>query len=281
MKFDQIILTGSTSITLFDLKSPRSTPYVARTIDGLGPTEVDVTLAQTSQGAGIYVGRREQLRDITINAHLNTNYLVGQTPEMLREAIYLLRPVKDDMSLDFRLMLDGNEVATTPVYVKRVEIVPFSKETTLQIVLASTSGFFHGHLTTLLDPTTSKTDPIFTNLGTVSTGFRLEVQFTGSMNEFGLRQFFPTYEFVLKKAAADPYLFTTGDLLVIDTNIGKREVKLTRAGVTTSVLGKLTQDSTWISLYPGDNQLKTLNVPTTPLVFIWKKFEHTPKYQGV
>lgn len=282
MRFDQVLLTGSETIKLFDLRSPRSTPYTARTIEGLGPTDVDVTLAQTSQGAGIYIGRREQLREITINAYLNPNYLVGEAPEQLRDAIYLLRPVKEDLSLDFRLMLNNVEVATTPVYVKRVEIAPFSKDTTLQIVLASTSGYLHRpDPVVLTDPDFDLANPIFTNEGTSTTGFTLEVEFTDVVDAFGLYTIAPSSKMMLEKLPLDGALFLGGDILEINTAIGSRYVRFTRGGVTQSALAALTEDSTWLTLYPGENQLVVEQDPASPPKFIWKRFEHVPKYLGV
>ena len=257
MKFDQIVLSGaSESIVLFDHKQPRSTPYTARTIEGLGPTDIDVTLAQTSQGTGIYIGRREQLREITCNVYLNPNYTIGQTPETLREDVYLLRPGNEDLSLDFRLMLNGVEVAMTPVYVKRVEVSPFSKDTLLQIVLASTSGTFKRRAPVSLSyPAIDKVHPIFVNEGSTETGFKLQIDFTGPVTSFGLRQSNPSGDMLMNKVFAESYLFTIGDMVEINTNIGERGVWLTRGGVRTSKIGSLSPQSTWLSLYPGPNEL--------------------------
>lgn len=283
MKFDQVVLTGaSESIVLFDHKQPRSTPYTARSIDGLGPTDVDVTLAQTSQGAGIYIGRREQLREITANVFSNPNYFLGQTPEALREAIYLMRPSNEDLSLDFRLLLEGVEVAMTPVYVKRVEVTPFSKDTALQIVLASTSAYFYRREPVVLtDPVLDKTNPIFVNEGTVESGFKLDVLFTGTVTSFGLEQSAPSSKMEFKKAAAAPSLFVAGDLLEVDTNIGSRGIWITRGGVRTPAMNILSPESTWLKLYPGENELTTLIEPASTTSYTWKRLEHTVKYKGV
>ena len=284
MKFDQIVLSGATeSIVLFDHKQPRSTPYTARTIDGLGPTDVDVTLAQTSQGTGIYIGRREQLREITANIFFNPNYFLGQTPESLREEIYLLRPGNDDLSLDFRLLLNGIEVAMTPVYVKRVEVAPFSKDSILQIVLASTSGYFHQRDPEVLtNPDLDKVLPTFVNKGSVETGFKLIMEFTGQVTSFGLHQSYPTNELSMVRGIAPAYLFTAGDVVEINTNIGERGIWLKRgAAAPVSIINRLTNASTWLSLYPGENQIRVAtNVPGFT-GFTWRSIEHTPKFKGV
>ncbi|QFP94915.1 minor tail protein [Gordonia phage OhMyWard] len=283
MKFDQVILTGTKSITLFDLNSPRSTPYTARTIEGLDPTDVDVTLAQTSGGTGVYIGRREQLREIVANIYMNPNYFVGQSVEALREELYLMNPINEDNSLDFRLMFEGEEVAITPVYIKRVETAVFSKDTILQLVLASTSGVFRRrNPISDPDPPLDKVNPVLHNAGTAMSGFRVEVDILAPTNKFGLRQAIPTDEITIEKVPEEPDLLLAGDRLIIDTNIGHRGVWRKRAGVTTSLMGSLTFPSTWLSLYPGNNTLEVLLSSAAHATTVdWALYEHTPKYRGV
>lgn len=284
MKFDQIILTGTKSITLFDLNNPRSTPYTAKTIDGLDPTDVDVTLAQASSGAGIYIGRREQLREITLNVYLNPDYSIGQTPDALRDELYLMNPVNEDLSLDFRLMLDGVEVAMTPVYIKRTEAVAFSKDKIVQLVLASTSGTFKKR-NPISDPDVlglDKTFPVFHNAGSAMSGFRVELDILATVNRIGFLMSNPNNEMWLEKVSTYPDLLLAGDKLIIDTNIGQRGVWRIRSGETDSLMSALPATSTWLTLYPGDNTLEVVTDPgPNSTSFNWSKYEHQPKYRGV
>lgn len=94
---------------------------------------MDVTPAQTSGGTGVYIGRREQLREIVANISMNPNYFVGETVEALREELYLMNPVNEDASW-IRLMFEGAEVAIASSLL-RVETAVFSKDTILQLVL--------------------------------------------------------------------------------------------------------------------------------------------------
>lgn len=284
MKFDQIILTGTKSITLFDLKNPRSTPYTAKTIDGLDPTDIDVTLAQASSGAGIYIGRREQLREMTFNVYLNPDYSIGQTPDLLREELYLMNPVNEDLSLDLRLMLNAEEVAMTPVYIKRTETAAFSKDTVVQLVLASTSGTFKKRVP-VVDPDVlelDKTFPVLHNAGSAMSGFRVELDILATVNRVGFLMTNPNNEMWLEKVSTYPNLLLAGDKLVIDTNIGQRGVWRIRAGDTDSLMSALPATSTWLTLYPGDNTLEVVTDPgPNATSFNWVKYEHQPKYRGV
>lgn len=284
MKFDQIILTGTKSITLFDLKNPRSTPYTAKTIDGLDPTDIDVTLAQASSGAGIYIGRREQLREMTFNVHLNPDYSIGQTPDLLREELYLMNPVNDDLSLDLRLMLEGVEIAMTPVYIKRTEAAAFSKDTIVQLVLASTSGTFKKR-EPIEDPDILRLDkvhPVLHNAGSAMSGFRVELDILATVNRIGFLMTNPSNEMWLEKVSTYPDMLLGGDTLIVDTNIGQRGVWRVRDGVTDSLMSSLPATSTWLTLLPGDNILEVVTDPgPNATSFNWVSYQHQPKYRGV
>lgn len=282
MQFDQIILSGSNSITLFDHRDPLSTPYVTRTVDGLGPTEADVSLARTAQGPGIYLGRRPQLRVITFNLNLNPNYFEGETPEILRERIYNLRSNRPDNALVLRLYFDDVEVANTPVYVKRVEVAPFAKDNIMQLTLESPDEYIK-HPSQYSIPfigNISKTSPTFTNVGSAPTGFVLSVTF----NDIGM------YSFGLIRGEQEEYLgvtnrFLPGDILNIDTRIGSRGIWHLKNsdGSTQNILGAMDSNSTWLQLHPGPNTFQLFQDPSvnSNTNFQWRSLTYQPQYLGV
>lgn len=47
----------------------------------------------------------------------------------------------------------------------------------------------------------------------------------------------------------------SGDVIEINTQRGEKSVKLTRSGVTTSIVGDRTSGSTWIVFEPGENEI--------------------------
>lgn len=282
MQFDKIILSGSNSITLFDHRDPLSTPYVTRTVDGLGPTEADVSLARTAQGPGIYLGRRPQLRVITFNLNLNPNYFEGETPETLRERIYNLRSNRPDNALLLSLYSDDVEVANTPVYVKRVEVSPFAKDNLMQLTLESPDEYLKRptDYSIQIPSNASKTEPVFTNIGSAPTGFRLQVWF----NDIGM------YSFGLIRGEQEEYLtlthrFFSGDILEIDTRIGSRGVWHSKDsdGHTYNILGSLDSNSTWLQLHPGPNSFQLFQDSSVPATtnFTWGQLTYKPQYLGV
>lgn len=281
MNFDQAILSGHSEIVLFDRNDPLSSPYVSRTIDGLGPTEANVNLAQDTAGSGIFLGRRPSLREIVCNIHMNPNYNIGENPQSLRQRLYLLRPINTDGSLTFKLMWQGVEVARTPVYIKRIELSPFAKDNLVQLVLAALTNTFQGpEEVVLTQPNFSKTNPIFPNVGSAPTGFRLSLTFTGNMRRIGFTQDGTSKLFSVARQTLDNP-FKADDILEIDTRIGTRGVWLTRSGERTSLLGFMDSKSTWLTLDPTETALTLFKHEPDGVNFNWTSFEYRPQYIGV
>lgn len=281
MNFDQVILSGHRDIVLFDRNDPLSSPYVSRTIDGLGPTEANVSLAQDTAGAGIYLGRRPSLREVVCNIYMNPDYTIGENPQSLRQNLYLLRPVTVDGSLLLKLMWQGSEVVRTEVYIKRIEVTPFAKDNVMQLVLASVQDTFQAPSDEVLSPPSfSKTKPIFPNVGTAPTGFNLKLTFTGSMKRIGFSQD-GTNKYFSVARGLEGTTFTSGDILEIDTRIGSRGVWVTKGGTTTSLLGFMDPNSTWLTLDPTETKLTLMKDTADGVNFNWTEFRYHPQYLGV
>ncbi len=194
-----------------------------------------------------------------------------------------MQSVRSDAALEYCLMYQGVEVAWTPVYIKRTEAAAFSKETIMQLVLASTSGTFERRdPISVPDPAFDVRYPVLRNSGSALSGFRLTVDFTKAVNTFGIWRAVPVESLVLEKLSTESELFLAGDRLVIDTQIGKRGVWRTRGTATQSMIGYLTRASIWLSLLPGDNTFEVVTTPDTAAnSIVYKRYEHTPKYRGI
>lgn len=281
MNFDQVILSGHRDIVLFDRNDPLSSPYVSRTIDGLGPTEANVNVAQDTAGAGIYLGRRPSLREVVCNIHMNPDYTIGENPQSLRERLYFLRPITPDGSLLLKLMWQGAEVVRTAVYIKRIEVSPFTKDNIIQLVLAALRDTLEAPEDVVLtNPNFDKTNPILPNIGSAPTGFHATLKFTGSMFRIGFSQNGTNKHFSVARQFLDNQ-FVANDILEIDTRIGSRGVWLTRAGVKTSLLGFMDSQSTWLTLDPAETALTLMKRPEDSANFNWTSFRYRPQYLGV
>lgn len=278
MKFDKILLTGTSDMVLFDLRDPASSPFITNTVDGLGPTEMDVNLTRSVQGLGRLSGKRGNLREITFNVMLQPRYELGETLASVRDDLYrsYLRSTRADDSLDLRILFQDEEIARTPVHVKRIESNPFAKSGLLQLVLSSTDQYLHRKEPYLIDASeadlVSVTNPIFENIGTATTGFLASVQILANGSSFGLSRVSPSEQFELS------YSFLSGDILTFDTRPGSRRATLLRGGQNLNVLTGMTDPSTWLTLPTGTSHFEILPGSTA---FKWTRFEYNPLYLGV
>lgn len=273
MKFTKLRLVGLQTIDLPIKGVVSSIPaYLVKAIDGLGPTEVDVSIAQTLFQGGVYQGRRPQPREIVIRMGLNANFAADKTVEDMRQQLYgLLTPGYSDQILVE--VLDGATVMTSNVgWVKKMEIVPFSKEPEVQITIATLDAYLQAPALALTAlGGLSKSNPQISNAGDAPSGFHMELTFNISQpsgwtlsDEFGLKK--------MQFARS----FSSGDKLIFDTEPGQRQITVIRSGTPINFIGSLTADSTWFTLHGGANNFVTSNIN-----FTWNLVSHWPQFWGV
>ena len=85
------------------------------------------------------------------------------------------------------------------------------------------------------------------NAGDIETGVVIELFATGTVEN-------PVIYDVLKRTHFKlNFTMTSGDLIVINTNVGEKSVELIRAGIAQNIMGYMSQDNTWFKLEAGDN----------------------------
>lgn len=72
---------------------------------------------------------------------------------------------------------------------------------------------------------------------------------------------------------------SSGDVIMINTRSGQKSIKLTSGGETTSLIGNLTEGSTWLQLTPGDNIMG--GGADTGSEYMTVTFQVVSQYQGV
>ena len=271
MYFNNIRLTGLTSF-VFPIQTVTLTdPYIVKAIDGLGPPEVDVAIVNTLYGGGIYQGRRPQNREIVMRVGLNPNWSTGQTAAQLREALYdLFTPSSTRMVL-FELRNNTTVVAETQSQLKRIEIVPFSKDPEVQLTLSCPAAYFNAPGGTSVNTTgLSKSAPVINNTGTAQTGFEWRVTLTANASFWLLSHQETTNSFQVN------YAFLSGDQIIFRTTPGDRAFIRTRAGVALPLLSYIVAGSTWHQLDRGNNTFATGSSN-----FNWTSINYTPRYWGI
>ena len=268
MYFTKIRLNGLSVIDFPIVGALPSDPYILKNVDGLGPPEVDVALAKTLNAGAVYQGRRPQTREPVLLIGLNPDFTVGQTVSDLRVNLYgMLTPgYVDRIKLD--IMDEDAVLASTTGYLKKFEIVPFSKDPEVQLTIACLDQYLIAPDELYLTP--DKLAPTIDNIGTAPAGFYMEAIFTAPQTEWAL--FDPNGYTEMRIV----YSFLTGDKLIIDTRPGRRGIWVDRGGVKTNIIWALTVQSVWYMLHGGENIFNT-----TSQTFDWGDVFFLPQYWGV
>ena len=270
MKFTKVRLTGLNAIDLPIEGALPSDPYILQSADGLGPPEVDVSIAATLNTGGVYQGRRPQNRFPVFLIGLNPDYSIGQTASEMRSSLYgMLTPGYDD-TVRIDLIDVDTVVATTVGYVSKIEITPFSKDPQVQVSMECLQPYLEAPNLLYIIPGGSKAAPEIQNEGTASTGFHMELTFNSGASSWVLTdtRTGKKMEFI--------YDFIAGDKLTFDTRPGSRSVSLTRDLATSSIIYTLTALSSWHMLYGGLNMFSTNFAD-----FEWGDVYYQPKYWGI
>lgn len=282
MKFTKIRLAGPSNVDLpkEGVVSPIN-PFLLKGADGLGPVEVDVSMANTLQMGGVYQGRRPQLREITVLVGLKPDWNIGQTAQELRTTLYGLLTPKFDNMIKVQLMDGDVVVAEARGYVKTMEISAFSKDPEVQVVVSCDHAYLRAPSPVFVEPDTSISDgytvATINNPGTAPSGFWMG--FTLTEDHSGSLQILE--DTFMGKIMSLGSSFNAGVTFIVDTRAGSRGVWRIPPGTTNfiSILDELDPTSPWIQLHGGINNIK-INV-TTGFEWFGGKFSFTPAYWGV
>lgn len=280
IKFTKVRLIGLAQYDLPIIGAKLDDPYICKAIDGLGPSEVDVHVSNLAQQGGFFQGRRPNNREIVIRIGLNPNYILGESPAALRQALYgLLTTDASRGDIDIQL-LDGNTVvAVTSGWVKKFETVLFSKEPEVQITFTTVEPYLSAPAELTLSPI-DDTNFVINNLGSAPAGIKMNITLSAAMDYIQFTH--DGYEFSVGKIedTANPgeYMwpgFLAGDVVDINTILGQRAVSYTRSSVVTNAIDLV--EGKWLELHGGLNTIVVF--PTANLVI--NNVKYTPKYWGV
>jgi hypothetical protein len=272
MKMTKVRLIGLTQVDLPIIGAKLSDPYICKAIDGLGPGEIDVHISENAVRGGTFQGRRAQAREIVTRIGLNPNYILGEAPADLRQALYgLITPDSDDGRVDIQLMDGLNVVAETYGWVKKFETVLFTKEPEVQITFACSRPYLSAPnpvvMTTGLDSSGFEIE----NPGSAPTGLQIELTMTSAADDFSVS--LNNQEFSVGNGSWAG--FQSGDQVYIDTDVGNRSVYMERGGVETDLLFVLSGQ--WLDLRGGINNIlftSDLDVDIDQVSFL-------PRYWGI
>ena len=238
-----------------------SPDYTIYKIDGLTPPQATISTSANATMDGSSVSNvRVERRNIVIYTTIEGD------AEVRRINLYKYFPVKHNVKLYFS---NGTRDTIIEGIVELIECSLFANKQTAQISIICPKPYFKGveNLTAnfsdvnkLLEfpfsiakggiefsAITSNIRKSIVNVGDVPTGAIIELVATGTVIK-------PVLYDVLKRTHMTLNLtMQPSDKIIINTNVGEKSITLMRDGMTTNILGYMSQDSDWFVLEAGDN----------------------------
>lgn len=268
-----------------ELELTHNDAYVIESIEGLDPPDAVINTTRNANADGsIFNSSYVDNRQITITLAING------PAEANRINLYRYFKAKYPVTLYYKN--DTRDVYITG-YVQNIQIEFFNKKQIAQIIILCPEPFFSGTDSNITDfanveslfefPFSIETPVAFSqilplqkkniiNHGDVETGAIFRLKATGNA----------TNPMVFNDERLELIGFnlsmSAGDELVINTNKKHKSAKLTHNGVTTSVINKISMNSTWMQLLPGDNIIGIYDSTLQSLTCI---VEFEDKYEGV
>lgn len=257
--------------------------FIVKEIEGLDP--VKATLVSSSfanlDGEQYHTSKREP-RNIKIKLGLNPDYGIESVMDK-REQLYSYFMPKKQTTLGFHLFdkfavsvfLDHLDVQI-PGYVETFECDPFVEEPEANIsVMCFNPDFFDPTLVTFDGMSVADlTETVLSYAGSVETGVIFTLLPDRDVDTFTIYHRPPDNSL---RTADVSYPMLAGDILTITSIVGSKGVRLTRAGVETSILYAQTPQSNWLTFQPGDNNLRVY-AEGAPIPF---RIEYNNKYGGL
>lgn len=254
--------------------TPKDSLLIQKII-GLNAADINLFIGEFARDGGYYQGRRVQPRNVVITLELNPDPAKNETVSGLRDMLYkaFLDPHPTSDNLKILFYDDEGRSRTINGYVEKFETDIFSVETLCQISIVCPDPYLRDNESTILSSDTGWITVPFTYSGTSETGFEIEIEITGNTPTLTLSNNGRTMVFT--------HAFLVGDKIRINTNRGARSLTMTRGGVTTSILGKLSYNSTWLDLHSQANLLKVYGATEETIVAAVKELEYTTAYWGI
>lgn len=260
---------------VLELRKPEKVGIAISSIDGIGPPEGVINIADySSTDGGRFSSSRAEKRNITMKLLFLDSYGI----EEARHLSYKFFPVKGKIELYFET---SARTLKTEGFVERNEVPIFSKEEGCNVSIICPDPYFYSfdtqeNLYTVVDnlfefpySNESLTEKLtnFANLsqinakdivyeGDASTGVTIHINATGDVGDIQIRnatagEAMKISSENLRKVAGTA--LTSGDQLIISTTKGNKYVTLVRDSTNYNVINAVDKESDWIQVYQGEN----------------------------
>lgn len=250
----QVIVQGANPTTLKVEDIVSTEILILKSITGLSPEGITLFTGDYARDGGYYQGRRIGKRNPVFTFKLNPNYASDIEVSDIRELLYQLflepnavtdvisnLPVNQD---GVKVLLDDDRRPDRYFvgYTESINTEMWAKSQEAQVSMVCVDPYLRSDaLTSASNPAGWVSVPL-TYDGSAATGLIAQVKVTTNtttviLNLNGLLM-----------TLTHPTGFLVNDIIDINTTIGSRSIKLTRAAVTTDIMAMLTGSPVWLTL---------------------------------
>jgi hypothetical protein len=219
-------------------------------------------------------------RELVLKIKLNPNYIFGDTPSSLRDALYRAISASRISEIEVRFMNGALAVANIFGLIKKFEAPLFTPNPEVLITIKCDQSFLRGPDRTVVSLTgLSKTAPVITDgLSSAPHGFKMRMVLTGNVSSIEISE--PDSQFGQSSVSYGSfpitYNFLTNDVLWFSSEQNDKYLYVVRSGVTTHLTDKLGLNPLWPIMFPGENKFF---ISTSS--FTWQDVSYYSTFWGV
>lgn len=241
------------TVMTLSLGDPES-PFVVEDVQGLDPVKATlVSSGFASLDGAQYQASRRETRNITIRISYNIDlFNSGTMIQDLRAQLYNFFMPKSVVKLEFQGSFGRVEISGR---VESFVSAIFTREPVVDISIICFDPDFTDYSSAIANGFTvsDTTEELREYSGTVETGFTFDLFVDRSLSAFTLYNRLPDNSLQILEINST---LLAGDTLTISTVSGNKSVIRTRDGVSTSVLYSMSDQSSWIEFFPGENHFR-------------------------
>lgn len=267
--------SGSSNVCELSFQDPRRVnPFNIRTITGLDADEIVARYyGGVGESAPKFYNLSLESRTIVVRIELNPSLKDGETYSDLRDELYRLIASSRTGVVQLRFKNGDDTIAAISGFVSKFEASHFAKNPEAQLSINCVDPILRALEPVVINA--SELDPAQTIIvdaeSTAPHGFKFAIAFTDAVPLFSIGDVDWDFEI------AYPGGFLTGDVLHYSNEQDSKYLYLVRDFVTTHLADRITPNSVWPIIFPGENTLSCGN----PTRLDWISVSHYPAYWGV
>ena len=244
--------------------------YIVKDVDGIGPSVAEITGSQYALFDGdLFQHARRGPRNVVMTIGLLTGHPT-KTVEQLRKELYSTMPIKQKVTLTF--IREDAPSLLIDAYVESIESSIFSREPELTIsVIAMDPNFRQEDTIVDLGMSTTRTKYAYIDyLGSVPTGIYLSIgSVSTTITGFTLTN--------TTSLGVQTFIYSEPFFPALDVKTSYQDRSVTDGSM--SRVSGVVYGSSWITLYPGMNTLKTVLANSASVAHkVWYSYKTLEDY---